>query len=155
MRRRWLLGVDYSWCGLRDGCARERSTAVGCGCVGRSGGRACEAADTLQRFDEVGEERVAGREAQDEPSPAAADGGSDGDEAEAESFRVARALAFGQGEQFQPSEQVEGEQRAEQVGPVGVEAFAGQVVEAEPELGLLDLVFEVGLRAVPALELVG
>src|SRR5439155_1641307 len=52
-------------------------------------------------------------------------------------------------------EQVEGEQRAEQIRPVGMEALAGEVVEAEPELGLLDLVLEVRLGAVPALELVG
>src|SRR6266545_1548318 len=112
----------------------------------RSGGRACECADALQCFDEIVEERVAGREAQEEPAAGAADGGGDGDEAEAEPFCVAGALLL---------EQVEGEQRAEQVGPVGVEAFTGQVVEAEPKLRFLDLVFEVGLRAVPALELVG
>src|SRR6266511_5192827 len=111
----------------------------------RSGGRACECADALQCFDEIVEEPAAG----------AADGGGDGDEAEAEPFCVAGALLLGQGEQLQPGEQVEGEQRAEQVGPVGVEAFTGQVVEAEPKLRFLDLVFEVGLRAVPALELVG
>src|SRR6266540_2539758 len=109
----------------------------------RSGGRACECADALQCFDEIVEERVAGREAQEEPAAGAADGGGDGDEAEAEPFCVAGALLLGQGEQLQPGEQVEGEQRAE------------QVVEAEPELRFLDLVFEVGLRAVPALELVG
>jgi len=36
-----------------------------------------------------------------------------------------------------------------------VEAFAGEVVEAEAELGLFDLVFEFAFRAVPALERVG
>ena len=35
-----------------------------------------------------------------------------------------------------------------------MEALAGEVVEAESELRLLDLVLEVGLGAVPALELV-
>src|SRR5712692_3862443 len=120
-----------------------------------SGGCACEAADALQRFDEVGKERIARREAQDEPSSGATDGAGDGDEAEAQTFRVAGALALGQREQLQPGEQVEGEQRDEQIRPVSVEALARQVVEAESELGLLDLVFEVRLRPVPALELVG
>src|SRR2546422_2923411 len=44
------------------------------------------------------------------------------------------SFALGQGDESQPGEQIEGEQRAEQIGPVGVEAFAGQVVEAESEL---------------------
>ena len=123
--------------------------------MGGSGGCACEAADALQRCDEVGEERVASGKAQDERSSGAADGGRDGDETEAETLCVAAAFALGQSEQLQPAEQVEAEQRAEQVGPVGVEARAGEVVEAEAELGLLDLVFEVGLGAVPGLELVG
>jgi hypothetical protein len=35
-----------------------------------------------------------------------------------------------------------------------VEAAAGEVVEAEAELGLLDPVLDVGLVALPALELV-
>jgi len=64
----------------------------------------------LQRFEEVVEERVAGGEAQDEPPAAAADGAGDGDDAEAEPFRVATALAVGQSEQLQPGKQVEGEQ---------------------------------------------
>ena len=115
----------------------------------RSGGCSCEAADAVQCFDEVGEERVAGRETQDESSPGAADRAGDGDETEAKTFRVAGALALRQGEQLQPGEQVEGEQRDEQIGPVGMEARAGQIVEAEPELGLFDLVFEVRFRAVP------
>ena len=72
----------------------------------------------MQRLDEVVEERVAGREAQDEPSAGAADGAGDGDEAEAEPLRVAGAFALGQREQFQPGEQVEGEQRAEQDGTI-------------------------------------
>jgi hypothetical protein len=36
-----------------------------------------------------------------------------------------------------------------------VEALAGEVVEPEPELRLLDPVLDVGLGAVPGLELVG
>ena len=47
----------------RDGCAGERSRAVGCGRLRRSGGRSREAADASQGFDEVVEERVAGGEA--------------------------------------------------------------------------------------------
>src|SRR5207249_1658121 len=43
----------------------------------------------------------------------------------------------------------------EQIRPVGMEALARQVVEAEPELCFFDLVLEVRLGAVPALELVG
>jgi hypothetical protein len=35
-----------------------------------------------------------------------------------------------------------------------VEAAAGEVVEAEPELGFLDSVLDVGFRAVPRFELV-
>src|SRR5437870_2990128 len=68
--------------------------------------------------------------------------------------RGAGALAGREGEQLQPAEQVAGEQRAEQVGRVGVEAAAGQVVEAEPELCFLDSVLDVRLRPVPGLELV-
>jgi len=44
--------------------------------------------------------------------------------------RSSGALSVRQGEQLQPALQVVGEQRAEQVGPVGVEAAAGPVVES-------------------------
>lgn len=40
----------------------------------------------------------------------------------------------------------------EQVGPVGMEAPAGEVVEPEAKLGLLDPVFHVGLGPLPGLE---
>src|SRR5439155_6287251 len=122
---------------------------------GGSGGCACEAADTFEGADEVGEEWVACGEAQDEASAAAPDGGGDGDEAEAQSLGVADALSFGQGEQFQPAEQVVGEQDDEQVGRVGVEAAAGEVVEPEAELRFFDPVLDVRLRAMPRFEFVG
>ena len=115
-----------------------------------SGGRSSQAAQALERAEEVGDERVAGCESEDEASSGAADGGGDGDEAEAEPLCVAAALAGRQGEQFQPAEQVVGEQGAEQVGPVGVEAAAGQVVEAEAELASLADGGETVLPLVPA-----
>lgn len=108
--------VDVLAAGSSGGCARGVVIVSVSWSSEASGGRSCEAADALQRFDEVVEERVAGREAQDEAAAGAADGGGDSDEAEAEPFHVAAALLLGQGEQFQPGEQVEGEQRAEQVG---------------------------------------
>lgn len=134
--------------------ALSRWGGVGCGGVRGSGRRACERADPLQRFDEVVEERVAGGEPQHEPAAGAADGRGDGDEAEAEPLGVALLLALREREQLQPDEHVVGEQGAEQVGPVGVEDSAGEVVEAEPELGFFDSVLDVGFGAVPALELV-
>ena len=108
----------------------------------------------MQRFDEVVEERVAGGETQQEPAAATPDGGGDGDEAEAQPLRITQPLAGGEGKELQPAEQVVREQGAEQIGPVGVEAAAGEVVESEPELCLLDPVLDVRLAAVPALELV-
>src|SRR5919201_3092044 len=108
----------------RAGCARLRrmppparvALASLAGFRGRLGGRSCERPDPLQRGDEVADEWVGAGEAEDEPAPGAADGGGDVDEAEAQPLRVAGALTLREGEQFQPAEQVVGEQRAEQIG---------------------------------------
>ena len=88
-----------------------------------SGGRPREGADPLERPEEVSEERVVGGETQHEPAAGATDAGGDGDEAEAQPLGVASPLALGQGEQLQPAEQVVGDERDQQVGPVGVEAL--------------------------------
>ena len=63
---------------------------------GRSGGSARECpVSGRQRFDEVVEEGIVGSESEDEAAAGAPDGGSDGDEAEAEPLGVARAFALG------------------------------------------------------------
>ena len=67
---------------------------------GGSGGRPREHAEAVERAHEVGEERVAGLQAQDESSAAAADGGGDGDEAEAQPLGVASPLARGRASSF-------------------------------------------------------
>src|SRR3990170_7247427 len=111
-------------------------------------------ADPPERSGKVAQERVPGLRAQQEPAAGATDAGGDGDEAEAQALGVARPLARREREQLQPGEQVVGEQRQQEVGRVGVEAAAGKVVCAEPELRLLDPVLDVGLGPVPGLELV-
>lgn len=60
------------------------------------GGRSCERSDTLLRRDEGVEERVAAREAYDEPTAGAANAADDLDDAEAQPLRVPVALAGGQ-----------------------------------------------------------
>ena len=93
-------GCDVSVAGLRVVAAPrggDRSRLRASGTLRRARARA---ADALERVDEVGEERVAGGEAQHEPSAGAADRGGDGDEAEAEAFRVAGASRSGRASSF-------------------------------------------------------